>query len=173
MPSWVLSWLHMNSEEEGGAGLSLSEAVFAIKDQISRLDESHRRNPAEVLKSPASNLIVEQIKDVMHFIPERNPVFKILRSYTTGSESRSGEMRIVDVLPMLEALHAALANEYNNRLKNADEKQRGATREEPRSDFEMHHRPWPRISRETTYHPESQTREQSESNWLRPPPKPR
>jgi hypothetical protein len=127
----------MNSEEEGGAGLSLSEAVFAIKDQISRLDESH------------------------------------LRGYTTGSESRSGEMRIVDVIPMLEALHAALANEYNNRLKNADEKQRGATREEPRRDIEMHHRPWPRISPETTYHPESQTREQSESNWLRPPPKPR
>lgn len=160
------------TSEEDGAGLSLSEAVFAINDQISRLDESHRRNPAEVLKSPASDLLVEQIKDVMHFIPERNPVFKILRGYTTDSQSRSGEMRIVDVLPMLEALSAALANEYNNRLKNTDEKQRGATREEPRGGIEMHHRPRPRISRGFTYHPESQTREQSESNWLRPPRKP-
>jgi hypothetical protein len=159
--------------EEGDVGLSLAEAVLAINDQISRLDESQSRNSDEVLKFPASELLVEQIKDVMHFIPERNPIFKILRRYITDDRSVSEEMRIVDVLPVLEALHSALANERNRRLKNSDERQGGAVREEPGGGIEMHHRPRPQLPRGPAYRPESAVGGQNELTWLRPFRKPK
>jgi hypothetical protein len=158
--------------DQGGDGLSLAEAVFGFRSLITRLDESQSRNPAEVLKSPASDLIVAQIKDVMHFIPERNPVFNILRGYITDDRSTSGEMRVVDVLPMLEMLTDALATEYERRRRITEEKQGGVSLEGPKGGIEMHHRRQPRLPRGTAYRPESPSGDQNEMTWLRPPRRP-
>lgn len=161
------------ADEGAYSGPGIRQVIFDISLLISRLDESQKRNTSEVLSWPADDVVADQIRDVMHFIPEGHPLFPTLRRYITDARSRSGEMRIVDVLPMLEMLNAALSNEVGRKDASPDARPGSATTEGPKGDFEMHHRLQPRISRGSGYLPEMPIGDHNEMTHLRPGRRPK
>lgn len=149
-------------------GVSIRQAILRLSGLISRLDESQSRNPSEVLGYPADEVTLNLIRDVMHYIPEGDPIFPTLRRYITDPRASSGEIMIVHVLPMLEMLRTALTDELTKKESPESPRRGGANVDSPKGDFEPHHRHRPRLPSVSAYHPEIRASDPDELAYFWP-----
>lgn len=136
---------------------TIRKTILRLSNLISRLDESQHRNPFEVLGPPADGVVLDLINDIIHLVPEGDSISPSLRRYVNNPLSSSGEMKIVDVLPMLEMLSVALSDELARKESPEDTGQGGADTDSPKGDFELHHCHKPRLPYVSTYYPEART----------------
>jgi hypothetical protein len=149
-------------EESPHRGPVIRKAMLRLAALISRLDESQHRNPFEVLGPPADGVVLDLVNDMIHLIPEGDSISRSLRRYIDNPRNNSGEMKIVDVLPMLEMLSIALSDALATEEAPKGTGQAGANMDSPKGDFELHHSHKARLPSVSTYRPEVRTSDPGE-----------